>query len=70
MRRYDYDYKVNDTVLRRIQNPSHLQPRFDGPFRVIQIHSNGTITILLRPNVTQRLNIRQVQPIRNKRKRS
>ena len=63
MRRYDYDYCINDMVLRRLKNPAHLQPRFDGPFRVIQVHSNGTLTILLRPNVIQRLNIRQLQPV-------
>ena len=64
MRRYDYDYCINDMVLRRLKNPAHLQPRFDGPFQVIQVHSNGTLTILLRPNVVQRINIRQLQPVR------
>jgi hypothetical protein len=37
-----------------------LQQR--GPYRVLQTHVNGTITIELRPGVSERLNIRRIIP--------
>ena len=36
--------------------------RYSGPYDIVKVHVNGTITIQLGPTVTERINIRQVIP--------
>ena len=36
--------------------------KYSGPYVITEVHVNGTITIQLGPNVTERINIRQVIP--------
>ena len=33
-----------------------------GPFTIEQVHANGTVTIMRRPNVYERINIRRIIP--------
>ncbi len=40
--------------------PCKLGKRTSGPYRVLQTHVNGTLTIELRPGISERLNIRRV----------
>ena len=35
---------------------------YSGPYTIPQVHVNGTISIQLGPNVTERINIRRVLP--------
>jgi hypothetical protein len=42
--------------------PRKLAERTSGPYRVLQTHVNGTVTIELRPGVSERLNIRRIIP--------
>ena len=60
-KRIDYDYAVGESVM-KIKADTHKmeQPR-EGPFNIIRVHSNGTVTIQKGP-VEERLNIRQVIP--------
>jgi len=62
LRRKFKDYKVNDEVLIQVQDPATMQPRNIGPFVIQEVHVNGTVTILRRPNVLQRINIRRLHP--------
>ena len=63
--RVSHDYRVNDYVfllqkdIRRKLDPIKL-----GPFRVVQVHSNGNVTIQRSPLVTERVNIRRICPTR------
>ncbi len=57
-KRHRHDYAANDRVLKKRHNPTKLGPRTSGPYRVVQTHVNGTVTIELRQGVTERINMR------------
>jgi len=61
-KRYDYDYKVGQQVMKRFFDFGKLDPRWEGPFVVNQVHVNGNVTIQLKPHVTERVNIRKIKP--------
>ena len=60
--RIQHDYAVGDKVLYTLPGiiPKLNQPR-EGPFKVMQVHVNGTLTIQ-RGSVTDRVNIRNISP--------
>ena len=60
-RRYK-NYNVGDEVLILAHNPNKMEPRAIGPFTIVQVHVNGTVTIQRRPNVTERISIRRLKP--------
>ena len=60
--RRTYDYTINQKVLEKVHDPTKLGIRTNGPYKVKQVHVNGTITMQLRPEVTERINIRRVIP--------
>ena len=62
--RRTYDYAQNQMVLKKVHDPTKLGIRTDGPFKVQTVHVNGTLTMELRPGVTERINIRRVIPYR------
>ena len=39
-----------------------MKPEWSGPYPVECVHANGTCTVQLAPNVTERLNIHQLKP--------
>ena len=41
---------------------SKLGDRTTGSYKILQVNTNGTITIELRPEVTEQINIRRVIP--------
>ncbi len=59
-KRRQYDYLPEQRVLKKRWKPHKLDKRTSGPYRVLQTHVNGTVTIELRPGVSERLNIRRV----------
>ena len=59
------DYQPGDDIIILTDNPTTLQDRENGPFRVIQVHTNGTITIQRTPHIVERINIRRVKPYRH-----
>ena len=46
-KRHRHDYAVDHRVLKKRHNPTKLGPRTTGPYRVVQTHVNGTVTIEL-----------------------
>jgi hypothetical protein len=60
-KRINYDYKVGDRVLIYTPDPNKMEQPREGPYPVIQVHTNGTVT-LQKGLVTQRYNIRQIVP--------
>ena len=56
------DNQPCDDILIVTDNPTTLQDRGIGPFRIIQVHTNGTITIPRTPHIVERINIRRVNP--------
>jgi transposase InsO family protein len=63
-RRISHDYQPNDEVLILAYKPDKLAPRATGPFRIIAVHTNGTVTIQRNTAVTERINIRRIRPYR------
>ena len=61
-RRVDHDYVVNDNVLIYKDGIFRkLDGTFLGPFKIIQVHTNGIVRIQ-RGIVTERINIRRLTP--------
>ena len=56
-KRHRHDYAVDQRVLKKCHNPTKLGPWTSGPYRVVQTHVNGTVTIELWHGVTERVNI-------------
>ena len=52
------DYVQNQKVLKIRHNPHKLGHRTAGPYKVLQTHVNGTLTIELKPGISERINIR------------
>ncbi len=61
-KRYEYQYHNNDQILIRNDADAKMDSKFRGPFRITHVHDNGTVTIQMRPNVSQRINIRRIKP--------
>ena len=61
-RRTHYDFKVGDQVYvkRGRSHGDQAQMRLEGPFPIVIVHTNNTVTIL-RGHYHQRLTIRRVQ---------
>jgi hypothetical protein len=60
-KRRRYDYLPEQRVLKKHWKPHKLYERTSGPYRVLQTQVNGTVTIELRPGVSERLNIRNTE---------
>ena len=61
-KRFAYDYRVGDEVLKITYNPKKLENRAFGPFKIETVHTNGTITIRRGPHILERITIRNVKP--------
>jgi transposase InsO family protein len=61
-KRFAYDYHIGDEVLKLEYKPNKLSTRAKGPYRIIEVHTNGTITIQLNNNTIERISIRRVKP--------
>jgi hypothetical protein len=61
-KRRGHDYAPQQLVLRKKWKPRKLGERTSGPYKIVQVHVNGTVTIQLRPGLTERINIRQIIP--------
>ena len=43
-------------------DPSKLSEKFKGPYRVVQVNANGTVSLQIRPHITTTVNIRKIEP--------
>ena len=57
-----YNYTVGQKVLKKVHNPTKLGVRTDGPSLIERVQANGTLTIKLRPGISERIIIRRVFP--------
>lgn len=60
-KRIAHDYRVDEKVLVRDHTANKMERPWKGPYRIVQVHTNGTVTVR-KGVVTQRVNIRQVVP--------
>jgi len=63
-KRTRHEFKVNDLVYvhNRHKSSEKLKPVYDGPFPIIQVHTNNTCTVLRKRNVEERITIRRLKP--------
>jgi len=64
-KRYSYDYQVGQQVMKKVFDYTKLDPRWNGPFEITQVHINGNLTIQLTPHLRERINIRRVKPYKS-----
>ena len=64
LRRRRFDYAVGDKVLKKVFEPTKLGTRATGPYEISRVHVNGNVTVKLRDEVNERLNVRRVMPYR------
>jgi hypothetical protein len=65
LHRHQHTYHINDLVLILQDNPSKLEARYHGPYTILQVHNNGTVTLQRHPNITECINIRRIKPYYN-----
>ena len=65
-RRRNFDYIVGEyvfeTVAMKNMVTQKLTQQTRGPYRIEQVHTNGTLTIRRGPGVVDRLSIRRLRP--------
>jgi hypothetical protein len=61
-RRRRFDYTPDQLILKKKWKPTKLGERTTGPYKIIQVHVNGTVTIELKEGITERINIRRIIP--------
>ena len=52
-----HDYQPGNEVLVLTHNPATLDERADGPYTIVSVHTNGTISIRCNPHVMECLSI-------------
>ena len=63
-KRFNYDYQIDDKVLKLNFNPNKLEARASGPYKVLRVHANGTVTIRLSDTTIERISLRRIKPYR------
>lgn len=65
-KRRNYDYKIGgqvyELVRKRNETTRKLETYYRGPYAILQVHTNGTLTIQRTPTVIDRVNIRLLRP--------
>ena len=62
-KRINYDYAIGQQVLKYDKTiKGKLNLKTSGPYEILRTHVNGTVTIQLRPDITERINIRRTLP--------
>jgi hypothetical protein len=64
-RRVPHTYAVNDLIYTSVIEPNKTQPRWSGPYKVVAIHEDSTLSFInddLDTPSTQRINLRRVKP--------
>jgi hypothetical protein len=52
---HSYDCQPGQEVLKLVYKPYKLKPRAQGPYDIIAVHTNGTLTIQLNAHTTERI---------------
>jgi transposase InsO family protein len=61
-KRFAHDYQPNQEVLKLVYEPGKLEPCAVGPYRIVAVHTNGTVTIRIPPHMTERISLRNIKP--------
>ena len=62
-KKINYDYYVGQKILKYDNSiVGKLEWKTTGPFEISHVHSNGTVTILLCPRISERINVQRTIP--------
>ena len=62
-KRINYDYRVGQKILKYDNSiVGKLESKTTGPFEILNIHTNDTVTILICPRISGRINARRTIP--------
>ena len=63
-KRKPHDYKIGEEIYvkRPLKPGDKLHPRYQGPFPIIQVHTNGMVTVRRSNGIEERVNIRCIKP--------
>jgi hypothetical protein len=53
-------YVPNQKVLKKKHMSQKLGHKISGPYKILQTHVNGTVTIELKPGTSERINVHRV----------
>jgi hypothetical protein len=59
---HSHDYQPGQEVLKLVYKPDKLKPHAQGPYDIIVVHSNGTLTIQWNAHTTECISIQNVKP--------
>ena len=65
-KRIDHNYQIGDLVKLKVYDPTKLEERFKGPYRIDQVFTNGTVSMQTKPGIGTRINIRKIEPYRGR----
>ena len=55
-------YKVRDEILTILDNPTTLEVHRRGPYSIIQVHANGTVTFQQTMHIMEQINFHCIKP--------
>jgi hypothetical protein len=64
-KRRSHDYQPGEKVLMIDEQADKLDAKFIGPYPITKIHTNGNVTLRIKPNVLRRINIRRIKPYKS-----
>ena len=56
-----FDFQPGQRVMVLTNRNSKLQPVWEGPYNIENVHTNGTVTVRYSPDMTDRINIRKIK---------
>ena len=62
LKRKSFDWQPNMEVLVEEPARNKISPKVRGPYKISKVHTNGTVTLEIKNNIFQRLNIRRIKP--------
>jgi hypothetical protein len=65
LHRLNHDYAAGEFVLFKVFAPAKLEARWHGPYEILRVHVNGTLTIRLTAHTIERVNVRRLKPYRS-----
>eukprot|EP00957_Ditylum_brightwellii_P202558 15330669-Ditylum_brightwellii.AAC.2 len=60
----EWNYMVDQEVLIKEVDPNKLQPQAHGPYTIVQVFTNSTVSVRRNPHVIEGMNIRRLVPFR------
>jgi hypothetical protein len=64
-KRIDYNYEVGEKVWIKVYDPTKMDAKLRGPFKISRVYVNGTVQLQMSDTVFQRFNIRKIVPFRH-----